>query len=617
MKKNNTLKRFLAFFLCAAIMITYMPNQVYTLADESENDSAAAVQEEPAPAEKKAEKPAPKKAEAQAPAEKKAEEPAPKAEEPAAEPAAPAEEPEQPKAQEPAETQEPEADKPADETAPAEDQAENPADEEKPEEDAVKDDSEVKYPKQSFSGSAGGVSVKVNAPEGALPEGTKMKVTAVSASEVMDAVESVVDGEVTRVKAVDITFVKDGTEIEPQKEVSVVLSARGIDSDADKQQVVHVDGGGNAEIVASASDSGVAKFTSDAFSYYVIVSTNENGDPDDVKIISGVTNDGIEVTITGKASQLPSDTELTVTDLSSPTKDELSDATGKNITDVQAIGMSLSNTDGGQYNISEGVNVKIEGASATGLIYVGGDYTSSVGEGSSYEYTATELSDVVFASESDEYEVRFIVEDPVEGDVEILQTFSKEGGETIGTLPEQPFKSGYRFEGWFTKGDTQVEITADTEVNGDIDAYAVFSPVDIYVATVHYYYMTPGGDKIVFDTNIEDIDGKDFPKTIESPASVAVGSVDPDYPTYYPRQTAVVITEDSFEGDSKEVELEVEYVRYTATYDYVYKVKDLTGDGYTEFARDEGIKGVMNSSVTAPAKSIDPDKAYLFDNVTF
>ena len=317
-KKNTTLKRFLAFLLCATMMITYMPSSVYTLADEEQSNvntvEEAAPAEEPAPVVET--EPEPEPVEEPAPVAEPEPEPEP---EPAAEPEAAAEE------SAPAEEA-----SPAENNEPAEDQAKKPAGEEKPE-DAVKEDSEVKYPKQSFSGSAGGVSVKVTAPEGALPEGTKMNVAAVSASEVMDAVESVVDGEVTQVKAVDITFVKDGTEIEPQKEVSVVLSARGIDSDADKQQVVHVDGGGNAEIVASASDSGVARFSSDAFSYYVIVSTNENGEPDDVKIISGVTSDGIEVTITGKASQLPSDTELTVTDLSSPTKDELSDATGKNI----------------------------------------------------------------------------------------------------------------------------------------------------------------------------------------------------------------------------------------------------------------------------------------------
>ena len=47
MRKNNTFKRFLAFLLCAAMIITYMPSSVYTLAEE-DVDGSAVVQEEPA-----------------------------------------------------------------------------------------------------------------------------------------------------------------------------------------------------------------------------------------------------------------------------------------------------------------------------------------------------------------------------------------------------------------------------------------------------------------------------------------------------------------------------------------------------------------------------------------
>ena len=81
MKSNKSIKRFLAFLLCAAMIITYMPSPRMAFADEG-GDDAAVVKEESAPAPKKAESPAPKKAEEPAP--KKAEEPAPeKAEEPA------------------------------------------------------------------------------------------------------------------------------------------------------------------------------------------------------------------------------------------------------------------------------------------------------------------------------------------------------------------------------------------------------------------------------------------------------------------------------------------------------------------------------------------------------
>ena len=77
MKHNKSLKRFMAFLLCAAMIITYMPSSVYTLADEGSGNAAVASEEAAeAPAEK-ASKPAPKAEEP------KAEEP--KAEEPKAE----------------------------------------------------------------------------------------------------------------------------------------------------------------------------------------------------------------------------------------------------------------------------------------------------------------------------------------------------------------------------------------------------------------------------------------------------------------------------------------------------------------------------------------------------
>ena len=45
MKKNKTLKRFLAFLLCAAMVITYMPSSVFTFAGGSGDEHAAAAEE--------------------------------------------------------------------------------------------------------------------------------------------------------------------------------------------------------------------------------------------------------------------------------------------------------------------------------------------------------------------------------------------------------------------------------------------------------------------------------------------------------------------------------------------------------------------------------------------
>ena len=52
-RKDTTFKRFLAFLLCAAMLITYMPSSVYTLADDTADQPSVAQEETAAaPAEK-------------------------------------------------------------------------------------------------------------------------------------------------------------------------------------------------------------------------------------------------------------------------------------------------------------------------------------------------------------------------------------------------------------------------------------------------------------------------------------------------------------------------------------------------------------------------------------
>ncbi len=273
MKKNKTFKRFLAFLLCAAMMVTYMPSSVYTLANEDVDGTQAVTQEEPAAAEAEDSAPAAEEqAEEPAPAaEEQAEEPAPAAEEQAEEPAPAAEE----QAEEPAPASEEQAEEPApaaeeqvEEPAPAsEGQAEepSPAAEEQaaepeegaeevsePEQAKEEPEEEVGYPAQHFEESTaiiGGVKVIVDAPEGAFPEGTTMKVKDVTGSDAVEAVNDLGDN-LNVIKAVDVTFYDaKGKEIEP-KEGSDPLSVSFISSKFAKKDdlsVVHIDNDNKAE----------------------------------------------------------------------------------------------------------------------------------------------------------------------------------------------------------------------------------------------------------------------------------------------------------------------------------------------------------------------------------
>ena len=256
MKSNKSIRRFLAFLLCAAIIITYMPTPRMAFADDG-SDDVAVVQEEPAPA------PEPETVSEPAPAPEP--EPAPAVE------TEPAEEPEAPEAEEPAPGEDSEeAEEPA--------QGEEPADAEEPEEIIEETEEEITYPAVSFEKEVNGMTVKINAPEGALPEGASVSVTTVAASEIEDAVKAKMGDEYEVVKAVDITFFdKDGNKIEPEKPVSVKFISGKI-KEADNVSVLHIDDNGKVEMAENGNVSGsTASFRSDDFSIYVVV---EGRDPD-------------------------------------------------------------------------------------------------------------------------------------------------------------------------------------------------------------------------------------------------------------------------------------------------------------------------------------------------
>ena len=134
-------------------------------------------------------------------------------------------------------------------------------------------------PAQSFSGEAGeDMSVSVNAPEGALPENTEMTLSRVTSKVTMDAIREKVAGNI--LAAADITFSKNGAELEPAADVEVQISLEGL-SDAASPKVFHIKSDGTVEPV----DSGLVyvnrggekalRFYSKSFSVYVIVDDDD------------------------------------------------------------------------------------------------------------------------------------------------------------------------------------------------------------------------------------------------------------------------------------------------------------------------------------------------------
>ena len=153
------------------------------------------------------------------------------------------------------------------------DDGKEPEDKEKKDDqkEEQKEEDKDKMPAQSFSGSAGGLSVRASAGSGVFPEGTDMNVSSVSSGYVMSAAEGLAgeNGTVVDAKAVDITFTKAGSEIQPAAgSVKVSLSANG-SVDGEEHEAVHISGG-SASSMGDASAS-FASFRADHFSIYGII----------------------------------------------------------------------------------------------------------------------------------------------------------------------------------------------------------------------------------------------------------------------------------------------------------------------------------------------------------
>ena len=190
-----------------------------------------------------------------------------------------------------------------------------------------------------------GTSIKIDAPEGAFPEGIHVTVKAVEPEQILDALRTAADDPelaTEDVAAYDFDFwLDDGThQIEPKKEIAVqpkkeiavqiglpklesgdTVSAWHLDSESDETA--------ESETVTAESDSGTATITSDVFSIHAIVvrraaaegvtiDYDENSDihsvtEDGSKIILFCMNDGLHWPhSTPNTPDVPSYTETTI-----------------------------------------------------------------------------------------------------------------------------------------------------------------------------------------------------------------------------------------------------------------------------------------------------------------
>ena len=173
----------------------------------------------------------------------------------------------------------------------AEEKTENEKAEEKTEE-KLQEELAVEMPAQTLRATAeDGATVKVSAPEDALPKGATVTISVVTDKDVLKKFEDAaeVEGKVlTGLKAYDVTiWDADGNEIQPDKKVEVTISNTGMDGD--DATVFHADDE-NAPVkkVKDIDDANNATFDAQHFSVNTIITY-------DLKVLATYADEDVKV----------------------------------------------------------------------------------------------------------------------------------------------------------------------------------------------------------------------------------------------------------------------------------------------------------------------------------
>lgn len=232
-----------------------------------------------------------------------------------------------------------------------------------------------------------------------------------------------------------------------------------------------------------------------------------------------------------------------------------------------------------------------------------------------------QVSEVSFQADSfsiygdvaaDFYNVKFIVLDSDNIEQEIVTLIDIADGATITNLPDDPFKEGHKFKHWRDRKTGNI-VTANTPVTENMVVEAVFEPIPLYTIKVNYFYRNKTNNQnVTFDSETFQLAAEDIPYRITPPASTKVSKrEDPTLSAdtiYYPQKPLIEITSEQVEPlanqEDKTLTIDLEFVPYTAEYDFVYLLKDLTGNGYTEIERVRAY-GLLGSTVTAQVLNYD------------
>ncbi len=119
-----------------------------------------------------------------------------------------------------------------------------------------------------FTGSANGIRVSVYAPSGTFEEGTEMRVVPLSNQEALEDAQTALGKQVDQAVSVDISFWKDGIEVEPNGHVSVQFSSDAFGSGSEVS-VIHDAGNGQVSAMKTSTSNDLT-ITTDSFSPYTL-----------------------------------------------------------------------------------------------------------------------------------------------------------------------------------------------------------------------------------------------------------------------------------------------------------------------------------------------------------
>lgn len=201
-----------------------------------------------------------------------------------------------------------------------------------------------------FTGYANNVKVTVYAQAGAFEQGTQMVVVPLDSQSALEDAKAVLGDNVDQAVSVDISFWKDGKEVEPKKNVDVKLSTNQFESGTNVS-VIHDSGDGEVKSVGTSDDASEVTISTSAFSPYTIASK---------KVIEPATVQAQTTILNQSTSQ-----KLTTTKTTSATPTTLSE---------QALNVVIKEKTSASTTAQAFVNTYL--TSSTGVVYERANYTN-------------------------------------------------------------------------------------------------------------------------------------------------------------------------------------------------------------------------------------------------